>query len=180
MTRLNLKHATHKWSVQQFLFLYSIIASLASCATPATFEGMVPTSFETARKHPYAVRISITGGQEDPAVGRPHITDAAFTKALIESITRSQVFLQVSQDQTAKADYLLTVTIFSMDKLVFRRKVTMEAGWTLRRADTGTVVWQESIISEFSDSNVKLATEGAARNNIAQSLGRISKLNLSR
>jgi hypothetical protein len=172
-------YATHKWPVQRFLFLYTLIVSLAGCATPATFEGMVPASFEIARKHPYAVRISVTGGQEDPAIGRPHITDAAFTKALIESVTKSQVFSKVSQDQTAKADYLLTVTLFSMDKLVFGRKVTMEAGWTLRRADTGTVVWQESIISEFSDSNVKLATEGAAKNNIAQGLGKISKLNLA-
>jgi hypothetical protein len=165
--------------VQQFLFLYTLIASLAGCATPATFEGMVPSSFEIARKHPYAVRISVTGGQEDPALGRPHITDAAFTKALVESITKSQVFLKVIQDHTAKADYLLTVTLFSMDKLVFGRTVKLEAGWTLRHAGTEAVVWQESIISEFTDSYVKVATEGAGRNNIAQGLGKISKLNLS-
>jgi hypothetical protein len=64
-----------------------------------------------------------------------------------------------------------------MDKLVFGRTVSMEAGWTLRRADAGTVVWQESIISEHTDADIRLATEGAARNNIAQGLRKISKLN---
>jgi hypothetical protein len=64
-----------------------------------------------------------------------------------------------------------------MDKRVFGRTVKIEAGWTLRRADTETVVWQDSIISEHTDADIKLATEGAARNNIAQGLRKISKLN---
>ena len=55
--------------------------------------------------------------------------------------------------------------------------VKMEAGWTLQRADNSTVVWQESIKSEhtatFSDAfaavtRLRLATEGAARDNIAK------------
>ncbi len=138
---------------------------------------MVPPTIETAKKHPHSVRVIVTGGQEDPAIGRPHITDAAFNQALVESITKSQVFLKIIQDQTAKADYLLTVTLFSMDKLVFGRTVTMEAGWTLRRADNGAVIWQEAIVSQ-SQGNVIVGTEAAARNNIAQGLGKISKLNL--
>jgi hypothetical protein len=35
-------------------------------------------------------------------------------------------------------------------------------------ADTGALPWRESIISEFNGSNVQLATEGAAKNNITQ------------
>ena len=57
-----------------------------------------------------------------------------------------------------------------MDKLVFGRTVTMEAGWTLRRVDAGTV-------SEYTDADIRLATEVVARNNIAEGLGKISKLN---
>jgi hypothetical protein len=165
--------------VQRFLFLYTLIASLAGCSTAARFEAMVPPSIEIAKKHPHSVRVSVTGGQEDPAMGRPHITDAGFTQALVESITKSQVFLKVIQDQTAKANYLLTVTLFSMDKLVFGGTVKMEAGWTLRRADNGAVIWQESIVTE-APGGVILGTEAAARNNIAQGLGKISRLNLSR
>jgi hypothetical protein len=54
----------------------------------------------------------------------------------------------------------------------------LEVGWTLRRSDNGLVAWQESIVSEFTEGNVQVATEGAARNNIAQALGKISKLDL--
>jgi hypothetical protein len=139
---------------------------------------MVPTSFEPARKHAQTVRVNVTGGQETVAVGRPQITNSAFSQALTESITKSRTFSGVVEGQSQRADYLLTVTLFSMDKLVFGRAVKMETGWTLRRADAGMVVWQESIISEYTDSDIRMATEGAARNNIAQGLGKISKLNL--
>lgn len=131
---------------------------------------MVPTCFETAKSHPQTVRVNVTGGQETVALGRPQITNAAFTQALTESITKSRTFSGVIGAQSQKADYLLTVTLFSMDKLVFGRAVRMEAGWTLRRADAGTVVSQESIISEHTAADIRLATEGAARNNIAQGL----------
>jgi hypothetical protein len=159
------------------LFFYGFVALFWGCATPATFEGMVPTSFQTAKNHPQTVRVHVSGGQETVAVGRPQITNSAFTQALTESLTKSRMFSRVVEDQSQKTDYLLTVTLFSMDKLVFGRTVSMEAGWTLRRADAGTVVWQESIISEHTDADIRLATEGAARNNIAQGLGKISKLN---
>jgi hypothetical protein len=39
-------------------------------------------------------------------------------------------------------------------------------------------VTPESITSEFNVANAKLATEGAARNNIVQGLAKISRLNL--
>jgi hypothetical protein len=161
------------------LFLYGFVALLWGCSTPATFEGMVPTSFETAKSHPQTVGVYVTGGQETVAVGRPQVTNSAFTQALTESITKSRTFSRVVEDQSQRADYLLTVTLFSMDKRVFGRTVKMEAGWTLRLAEAGTVVWQESIITEYTDANIILATEGAARNNIAQGLGKMSKLGLT-
>lgn len=156
----------------------ALVALLGGCDRPATFEGMIPTSFETAKSHPQAVRVTVTGGQETEAVGRPLITNSAFTQALVESILKSRTFSKVIEGQSQGEDYLLTVTLFSMDKRVFGRSVKLEAGWTLRRADTRTVVWRESILSENTDSDVKVATEGAARNNIAQGLAKISKLDL--
>lgn len=139
---------------------------------------MIPTSFETARKHPQSVRVSVTGGQETEAVGRPHIPNSAFAQALVQSINRSLTFAKVVEGQSKEGDYLLTATLFSMDKQVFGRTVKLEIGWTLRRIDTGAVAWQESIVSEYTEGNVQVATEGAARNNIAQALGKIAKLNL--
>ena len=177
MNRLIQRHLLSTELPPLGLFLYGFVVLLWGCATPATFEGMVPTSFQGAKNHPQTVRVNVTGGQETVAVGRPQITNSAFTEALTQSISKSRTFSRVVEDQSQKADYLLTVTLFSMDKLVFGRTVKMEAGWTLRHADTGTVVWQESIISEHTDADIRLATEGAARNNITQGLRNISKLN---
>ena len=65
--------------------------------------------------------------------------------------------------------------------------VKLEAGWTLKRASNAQSVWQESIKSEFTATTsdafaavtrLRLATEGAARNNISAGLARISELNL--
>jgi ABC-type transport auxiliary lipoprotein component len=177
VNRLSQTHLPYAYySHRRVFFLYGLVSLLWSCSTPATFEGMVPTSFETAKSHPQTVRVYVTGGQESVAVGRPQITNSAFSQALTESITKSRTFSRVVEDQSQRADYLLTVTLFSMDKRVFGRTVKMEAGWTLRRAEAGTVVWQESIITEHTDANIILATEGAARSNIAQGLGKISKL----
>jgi hypothetical protein len=175
VNRLIQRHPPHTQLSPLGLFLYGF-AVLWGCATPATFEGMVPTSFQTAKSHSQTVRVNVTGGQEIVTVGRPQITNSAFAQALTESITKSRTFSRVVEDQSQKGDYLLTVTLFSMDKRVFGRTVRMEAGWTLQRADAGSVVWQESIISEHRNADIRLATEGAARNNIAQGLRRISKL----
>jgi len=50
----------------------------------------------------------------------------------------------------------------------------MEAGWTLRRVDAGT---DSGTVSEHTHADIRLATEVVARNNIAEGLGKISKLN---
>jgi hypothetical protein len=89
----------------------------------------------------------------------------------------------------AGGDYLLSVVLFSMDQptMGFDFTVKMEAGWTLKRANTGATVWQEAIRSVYTATTddsfaaitrLRLATEGAARNNIAEGLSKISKLNL--
>jgi hypothetical protein len=160
------------------LFLYAAVGSLLGCSAPATFEHMIPTSFETVNKHLQTVRVTVTGGQESVPVGRPQITDAAFAQALIASIAKSRTFSNVIEDQSPTEDYRLTVTLFTLDKRVFGQAVTLEAGWTLRRGATDAIVWREAIVSQSAEGNFQKATEAAARNNIAEGLAKISKLNL--
>jgi hypothetical protein len=170
-----------------FLVLCACAAVLGGCATPATYEEMVPTAFSTSKKHPQTVGVSVNGGNETDSTGKPQISDAAFTQALTDSIVKSQTFSKVIQG--SGADYLLTVTLFGMEQpsFGFSFTVKMEVGWTLKRADNGKTVWQDSIKSEFTatvgDSfsgrtRLRHATEGAARNNISAGLARISELNL--
>jgi hypothetical protein len=159
------------------VLLWALAAMLGGCSTAATFEGMVPASFETVNAHRQTVRVNVTGGQESVALGRPQITNSAFAQALVASITKSRTFAKVVEDKTS-SDYLLTVTLFSMEKLVFGQTVSLEAGWTLQRSTTGTIVWRESITTQSRDGNFQRATEGAARINIGQALTKISKLAL--
>ena len=184
-----------KFSIQTFSahnFITACLVVLASsllggCATPTTSMGMTPTAIQTTNMHAKSVGVTVAGGQETDATGKSQISNAMFSKALIDAINNSKTFSSVVQGKGG--DYLLTVTMFNMDQPSFGLSFTvkMEAGWTLQRVDNGAVVWQESIKSEHtattSDAFVgverlRLATEGAARNNIAQGLSKISSLKL--
>lgn len=163
-----------------------LLVLLTACATPATYQGMISDRFDIARQHARSVSVSTSGGGETSSVGKPQISDADLTRALVESINRSRIFSAVVPG--SGGDYALQVAIISMEQPTFGGSFTvkMEAAWSLRRSD-GTVVWQEAIRSAntatMDDSMVavtrlRLATEGAARENIKQGLGKISRLNL--
>jgi hypothetical protein len=168
-------------------FLCAVLALLAGCASPATFEGMIPDRFDITQKRPETVDVVVSGGQETNAMWKPQISDEAFKQALIESIGKSQAFSKVIQGKDA--NFLLSVLIFNMEQPSFGVSLTvnLEAVWKLSRVDNGKTVWSESIKSEntagFSDAfaavkRLRIATEGAAQKNIAEGLARISKLNL--
>jgi hypothetical protein len=101
---------------------------------------MDPLSFDTLRKIPYTVQVSVTGRDNAATVGQPQITDSAFTRALVESIKKSELFNDAVVGHDKRADYLLSVTIFSVDKRTFGRTVRLDAGWTLRSAATKAIV----------------------------------------
>jgi hypothetical protein len=164
-----------------------LLLLLGGCAAPASYQAMVPSDFQAAKKHAATVKVAATGGRETQALGKSQISDAEFAKALTEAITESRTFSRVMQDNGA--DYLLTVSIISIEQpsFGFSFQVKMEAGWTLKQMETDKVVWQESIVSEYTATpgdafaavkRLRLATEGAAKNNIAEGLSRISKLSL--
>lgn len=172
-------------SVSATLALTALLA-LTGCATPATQQAMTPTSVVVTEKHAGSVSVKVTGGKETSAAGKSQISDAAFRQAIVDSIQKSQVFESVADAGNA---YQLTAAIIGMDQPSFGLSFTvkMEAGWTLKRVDTGAVVWQEIIKSEHTATTsdafagvarLRMANEGAARNNISQALEKISKLKL--
>ena len=169
------------------LSMLTVVALASGCATPATHEGMIPADYDVATKHSKTVGVKVGGGQETSSVGKSQISDEAFSNALIESITKSQVFSRVIQGKGG--DYELSVGIISMDQPSFGMDFTvkMEAGWTLKNAANGVVVWQKAIKSQHTattsdafvgTTRLRLASEGAARNNIKQGLAEISRLKL--
>jgi len=169
------------------LSLLAMAMLLGGCATPATHEGMIPRDYDTTTRHAKTVSITVGGGQETSAMWKSQVSDEAFLKALAEAITKSQVFSKIIQGKGG--DYELSVGIIHMDQPSFGLNFTvkMEAGWTLRNAATGTVVWQKAIKSEHTATagdafvgaeRLRLANEGAARNNIKLGLAEISRLKL--
>lgn len=167
--------------------VFGFVVLMSGCATPATYQGMIPVTFETAAKHPHSVGVNVSGGQETNPMWKSQVSDSTFKQALVEAITKSQVFSQVIEGKGG--DYLLTVMLVSMQQPSFGASFTvkMEAGWSLTRAGTGAVVWQESVQSAHTATvgdafvgteRLRLATEGAARNNIKQGLSKISGLKL--
>lgn len=182
-----MKHEFDIRSAGLALLAVGFFLLVSGCATPATSQGMVPEDFHIQAKYPYSVSVSVTGGQATSAVGKSQISSEMFTQALVDAINKSQVFSRVIQGKGG--DYELSVVIVNVEQPTFGLSFTvkMEAGWMLRRADTGAVVWQESILSSHTATTsdafaavkrLRLATEGAAKENIRLGLDKISRLKL--
>jgi hypothetical protein len=166
--------------------LIAVAGLLGGCASPATSTAMIPGKFEVGTQHAKSASVQVGGGQATSSMGKSQIGDAEFAAALVESINKSKTFSKVIQGQGA--DYLLNVTIFSMDQpsFGFSFTVKMEALWTLTKTD-GSVIWKEAVKSEHTATTsdafagverLRMANEGAARNNIALGLAKIGKLAL--
>ena len=163
--------------------LLAALLLLGGCASPPTQEAMVPTNMVITKKHPETVRLDVAGGAGD-AAGLA-VSNAALEAALSQAIKESKLFSQVVKG--TGGDYLLTANVFSVNQPMFGMAMTvkMEVGWTLTRASDGKTVWQEAIRSEHTSTpgeafagvtRVRLATEGAVKNNIAEAMGRLGML----
>ena len=176
-----MNHAT-KFSAFRLLALVAVAALIGGCAAPMTHENMVAPVAAGGRHHAGTVGIDVSGGASEGL----KISNDTLKKAIAESIEKSQTFSKVVEG--SGGSYLLTVAISSLQQPSFGGAFTvkMEAGWTLKRA-SGQTVWQESIQSQHTATmgdavvavtRLRLATEGAARNNIAAGLAKIGQLNL--
>ena len=166
------------------IFLFCVLL-LGGCASQATHQGMIPEVMDAFKTNPHTVSVDVTGGKPTESTGTPQISDVEFKQALLDAINKSKLFSGVVEGNAG--DYSLTVTLFNLEQplLGFSFTVKMEAGWTLKRISDGVVVWQKSIKSEHTATvgdafaavtRLRLATEGAAKNNISQGLSEISKL----
>jgi len=174
------RHAT-------FIVCLSSVVVLSGCASPIMHSALVPAAPAIVKQHVKSVAVVAGGGAETSAAGKSSVNDAELQMAVATAIKQSKVFSQVVEGKNG--DYVLNVNIFNLDQpnFGFSFTVTVEMGWTLTRADTGAVVWRESIKSGHTVSageafagveRLRLATEGAIRNNIEQGLGKLSALSL--
>lgn len=160
---------------------------LSGCATQATTEAMTPVSIQLAKQHPQSVSVAAEGGSETDSMGKSQISNDQLKQAVVAAINQSKAFSKVVEGKSG--DYMLSVNLVNLTQpsMGFSFTVGMEMAWSLSRVDTGAVVWRESIKSEHTagateafagTTRLRLATEGAARNNVAAGLAKISALSL--
>jgi len=173
--------------VQRFgaIALVAAALGLAGCASPAHKENMAATPTVPTKKLPYSVTVDARGGAETGAMDSSNVSNADLKAAIESSIAKSSLFKSVVQGKNG--DYELTVSVTQLSKPSFGGAftVTMETGWSLIKTSDKSVVLRKAIRSshtaELSDSLVgvtrlRLALEGAVRNNISQGLQAISAL----
>ena len=170
------------------IILVSAIGWLSGCASPAATKAMVPSSIPAMQAYPYTVSVRTRGGSETGAIDTPNISNDDFAKAIEESIIKSGLF-DASSCTLKTLIILINVSIVYISKPLFGASFTvnMETGWSLVNTVGKDSVMRESIKSSFTattgdafgaNTRLRLAVEGAARENIRLGLIAISKLQL--
>ena len=170
-----------------FLCLLASWAILSGCSPPATSKSMVVSTFSLQKVFPYSVSVNVLGGKETGAMDKSQISNEAFMQAIADSLYKSGLFSEIIHGKNA--DYLLNVMIFDLTQpsFGFSFTVKMEAVWSLAHADSQKVLMKESIRSSFTATageafaavtRLRIATEGAAQENIRLGIKKLSQLNL--
>jgi hypothetical protein len=163
------------------------LVMLTGCASPAVSKLMVAQDVEYAKVFPYSVAVNARGGGDTSAMGKPQISNEAFAQAIVDSINKSGPFLKVFRGKSS--DYILNVTIIKIEQPLFGLSfsVEMETVWSLVRGDSKKILMRESLKSSYTATmgdafvavtRLRLATEGAARENIRLGLKKLSQLKL--
>ena len=161
-------------------------ALIGGCASGSKPDAMVAQVVAPVHKNAGDVSIAVSGGKETSKMGASQISNDAFAQALRESIERAGLFSNVAADG---ARYRLTSFIGKVDQPTFGFSFTvkMEVSYALKDTKSGNTVWTKDINSEYTATpgqafagvqRLRLANEGAARENIRQALTEIGALTL--
>jgi hypothetical protein len=162
-----------------------LMLALGSGCSTAKPEAMVPQSFTVGHKHESTVGVA---QPVDPtAEWAFKVTAAAFTEALTTSLGKSGAFSKVLS--TPEGDYLLEVAFVKKSEPAFGFNMTVElvTRWTLTKKSATDPVFRENVASTFTATvgdafagvkRVRVANEGAARENIKEGIRRLSQLKL--
>ena len=162
------------------------IALAGGCASGSKPDAMVAQVVAPVHKSDGDVSIAVSGGKETSKMGASQISNDAFAQALRESIEKAGLFSGVT---TEGSRYRLTSFIGKVDQPVFGFSFTvkMEVSYSLKDTKSGSTVWTKDINSEYTATTsqafagverLRLANEGAARENIRQALTEMAALTL--
>jgi DNA-binding protein Fis len=163
------------------MVLMASIVLFSGCAPMASKEGSIAHNIPNLTTHQNSLTVSAHSGNDN-------ITDEDLTKAIEQSIVENSLFTKVINGNGS--DYLLEVAIVSMEKpyLGLDFTVNMEATWSLKD-QANKIIMRKSIQSSHTATigdaligqiRLRLAMEGAIRENIRLGLLDISTLKLSK
>jgi hypothetical protein len=166
--------------------IVATVGNMSGCAQPSKPDAMVVHVVGPVHKTEADVSVAVSGGKETSKMGASQISDEAFATALRGSLEEAGLFRTVS---TEGARYRLTGFIGKVDQpmMGFSMTVKMEVSYTLKDTQSGTAVWTKDIESEYTAKasaafagveRLRLANEGAARENIRQAVTELQALTL--
>jgi len=161
---------------------------LAGCTSPAQPEGMAASpALGGVRKSADGLGIQVSGGQETSSVGTPQISNGDFEKALELSFQKAGLFASAGPDTGARFQLSAYISRITQPLMGFSMTVTLEVSYSLLDTKTHLTIWQKAITSQHTSTpgdafaavtRLRLATEGAAAENIEHLLREIARLNL--
>jgi hypothetical protein len=169
------------------VFAAVLIFGFSSCSSPTQSSAMQADILPLGHKHSQTVAIQTNGGETTNPMWASQIADHDLASAIQESILKSQLFSGVVS--IGKADYILNATIFKVGQpmIGINMEVDIEIAWSLMPKGSNTPVWEKSIHTRVRKGmgdafaavkRIRIATEASAKENIAQALTEIRKLEL--
>ena len=164
------------------LFASTLLATIVGCANVSS-ANMVPQSFDSSKHFDKTVQVIVDTKKANDHF-KSWVEDAEFKIAIEQSLLRAKLFKNV---EPSTADYQLRVTITSVGNFWgLDAKVAVNTIWEVidQRNQVPAPLWRDTVNSEFtatiSDSiggakRVKLAYEGALKDNIRKGISQLPK-----
>ena len=148
---------------------------------------MVPTDLSVGKKFNKSVSIAVTGGQKTNPLWTSQVANEDFASALQLSIEKHGLFSRVVR--SGGADYQLDVRLIRLRQPMvgFNMTVQAEVEWRIKQIASGRPVWSGQTNRPYTATvgdafvgvtRLKLANEGAIRENIKAGLQQIAALPL--
>jgi len=168
------------------ILIVTAVVGLAACASAPNREAMTVGTPAT-KGHPYSVSVQTQGGKDTSAMTGSNVSNEDLKAAIESSIIQSKLFKSVVQGKNGDYELTVTVTQITRPLIGVSFTVNMEAGWALTKVSDRTVAMRKVINSSHTATmgdavvgatRMRMAIEGATRNNIAQGLQAIAELKL--
>jgi hypothetical protein len=173
------------------ILLIAVVAVLAGCASPARIDQMTisPDALKTAPndsplKQAIGIK-SVTGGKDTNPMWVSNISSSDFERAL-ESSLRAAGFLSPVR---SAGRFQLTADLIRVDQPMFGFDMTVSATvrYSIVEQATGKEIFSRNIPTSFTATvsnafvgaeRLKLANEGAVRNNFAALIDELTRLGI--